>query len=191
MRRTTTLVLGLTMLALGLTVSGCGGGGSKNSAGTTTEATVPGTTEATTEAATTEAGTTEAATTEAATTKATTTTSALGGLTSSKNCRDLAEVGEKVSAAFSGTPDAQSLKTQARLMKEFADKAPAEIRADFRIFADYIQKIADAMGNVKPGQTPDAQTLAKLQKLSTEIDQTKLQQASTHISNWVQKNCKG
>jgi 20S proteasome alpha/beta subunit len=185
MRRTTTLVLGLTMLALGLTVSSCGGGGSKNSAATTTEATVPATTEATTEAATTEAATTEAATTEA-----TTTTSALGGLTSSKNCRDLAEVGQKVSAAFSGAPDAQNLKTQARLMKEFADKAPAEIRDDFRVFADYVQKIADAMGNVKPGQTPDAQTLAKLQKLSTEIDQAKLQQASAHITSWVQKHCK-
>ena len=51
-------------------------------------------------------------------------------------------------------------------------------------------KIADALEGVKPSGTPDAATLAKLQKLSTEIDQAKLTAASAHISAWVQKNCK-
>ena len=186
MRRTLTLVLGLTMLALfALTAAGCGGGGNKESAGTTTEATVP----ATTEAATTEAATTEAATTEAATTQAVTTTSKLAGIASAKNCRDLAEVGQKFSAAFSGAAKAQNLKKEAQLLKEFADRAPAEIRDDFEVLGDYMTKIANAVGNLKPGATPNAQTLAKLQKLSTEIDQQKLTRASTNISAWVQKNC--
>jgi hypothetical protein len=39
--------------------------------------------------------------------------------------------------------------------------------------------------------TPDAATIAKLQKLATEIDQKKLTAASTHISASVQKNCNG
>jgi hypothetical protein len=49
--------------------------------------------------------------------------------------------------------------------------------------------VADAVGDIKPGQTPSAEALAKLQKLSTQIDQAKLTAASAHISAWVQKNC--
>jgi hypothetical protein len=182
MRRT---ALGLILLAFfGFTLSGCGGGGSKEAATTTTEATAPTTTEATTEKATT-----EAATTRATTTKAATTTSNLGGIASAKNCRELADLGQKFSAAFTGASNAQNLKKEAQLLKEFADRTPSDIRADFEVLAENMTKIADAVGNLKPGSTPDAQTLAKLQKLSTEIDQQKLQQASTHISAWVQKNC--
>jgi hypothetical protein len=174
MRRTSIAVLGLSLLAaLALVVAGCGGG--KKSA-------------ATTEAATTAAATTtEAATTEATTTEATTTTSALSGL--SKNCKDFVDLGQKFSAAFSGTAKSQDVKKQAALFKDFADKAPSDIRADFQVIAGYFSKIAEVAGNLKVGQTPDAATIAKLQKLSTEIDQTKLTQASQHIATWSQKNC--
>jgi hypothetical protein len=181
MRRTSTLVLGLTMLAvLALAASGCGGGGKKSAAATTTEAT---TTEATVQA------TTEAATTEAATTQAATTTSKLGGIASVKNCRELATLGQKFSAAFTGAANAKDFKTEAKLLREFAAKTPSDIRADFEVLADYLTKIANAAGGLKPGQQPDAATIAKLQKLSTEVDQAKLTQASAHLSAWVQKNC--
>jgi hypothetical protein len=140
-------------------------------------------------ATTTEATTTEAATTEATTTEATTTTSAISGLASSKNCRDLAGLSQKFSNAFSGAANGKDLKKQAQLLKEFADRTPSDIRPDFRVVADYFSKIADAAGSLKVGQTPDAATIAKLQKLSTEVDQTKLTQASQHISAWVTKNC--
>src|SRR3954452_16529202 len=107
MRHKSTLVLGLTVLALlGLIAAGCGGGGKKEAAATTTEA-------ATTEAATTEAVTTEAVATEAATT----TTSNLGGLTSTKNCRELGDLGQKFSSAFTGAANSQDLKTEAKLLK--------------------------------------------------------------------------
>src|SRR5207253_4783346 len=118
MRRTSTLVLGLTMLAvLALAASGCGGG-KKSAASTTTEGT---TTEATVQA------TTEAATTDAATTQATTTTtsSKLGGIASVKNCRELATLGQKFSAAFTGAANAKDFKTEAKLLKEFAAKTPS------------------------------------------------------------------
>jgi hypothetical protein len=181
MGRKSIAVLGMSSLAaLALVAAGCGGG-SKSAA--TTEA-------ATTAAATTtEATTTEAATAEAATTEATTTAPALSGLASSKNCRDLAGLSQKFSSAFSGTANGKDLKTQARLLKEFADQTPSDIRADFQVVADYFSKIAEVAGNIKVGQTPDPATIAKLQKISTEVDQTKLTQASQHISAWVTKNC--
>jgi hypothetical protein len=186
MRRKSILIFCLGLVGVfTLVAAGCGGGG-KKSAETTTATTAP----TSTEAATTEAATTEAATTEAATTEATTTTSSLSGIASAKNCQDLAALGQKVSTAFSGSANGADLKKQAAVFKEFADKAPSDIRADFQVIAGYFSKIADVAGNLKAGTTPDAATIAKLQKLSTEIDQTKLTQASKNIAAWAQKNCK-
>jgi len=91
--------------------------------------------------------------------------------------------------SLAGSSNGKELKKQAGLRKEFADKTPSDIRPDFQVVADYFSKIADAAGNLKAGQTPDAATIAKLQTPSTEIDQAKLTQASQHISAWVTKNC--
>ena len=184
MHRKTILALALTVLAaLMVVAAGCGGGGKKN-ASATTEA-------ATTEAATTEATPTEEVTTteEATTTEATTTP----GIASAANCKGLADLGSelaKFSAAVGGGGNGEALKKQAELFKEFADKAPSDVRADFQVIADYFSKIADAIGNLKPGQVPDSATIAKLQKLGTEIDQVKVTKASQNITAWAAKNCK-
>jgi hypothetical protein len=203
MRRTSIAVLGTMLIAaLALVAAGCGGGGKKTAATTTTAAatteaaaTAAATTEAaTTEAATTEATTTEAATTEAATTEAATTettaTSDLAKIASAANCKELADLGQKFSSAFSGAASGQDLKKQAELLKEFADKTPEDIRPAFQVVADYFTKLVGVVGNIKSGQTPDPETLAKLQKLSTEVDSAKLQQASQNITAWVTKNCR-
>lgn len=159
-------------------VAGCGG--SKESAGTTTRAGGFSTVQATTEATTTQAAT-----------PTTTSTPKTGTspLASAKDCKELEELGKKFSSAFSGAANSQNLKQEAEVLKQFAEKTPSEVRADFRLVAAYMSKVADALGGVKPGQTPSAEALAKLQKLSTEIDQAKLTTASAHISAWVQKNC--
>ena len=181
MRSTRLTALCLALLAaLMLVAAGCGSS-SKNSAATTEAAT--------TEAATTEEATTEATTTEAATTEATT-TAALGGLVASGKCKDLQNLGQKYSAALSGSGAGTDLKKTAQVIQEFADDAPSEIKADFQVVADYMSKVADVAGNLKPGQTPDTATLQKLQKLATSIDTQKLTQASQNITAWVAKNCK-
>jgi hypothetical protein len=180
MRRMSMLALALPALVFAVAAAGCGGS-SKTAA----------TTEATTEAVTTEATTTEAmtevATTEAVTTEAATTTSPLSDFSAGK-CRDLAESSRKLSAAFNAT-NGTDVKQEAALLQEFVKKVPSEIRPDFQVLADYVSRIADVTGNFKAGETPDAQTLAKLQKLATEVNQTKLTQASQHVSAWIQQNC--
>ena len=176
MRRKSLLVLCLALVGVSvLAAAGCGGGG-KNSAETTTEA-------VTTEAATTEAATTEAATTEE------TTTSSLSGTASAKDCQDFANLSQKFSTAFSGSANGADLKKQANLFEELADKAPSVIRGDFQVIAGYFSNIADVVGDLKSGDTPDPETVAKLQKLTTE-NQAKITQASQNISTWVQTNCK-
>jgi hypothetical protein len=203
MRRTSIATLGLMLVAASVLVAaGCGGGGKKNAAATTvaaettTEAamTVPATTEATTTEAMTEATTTEAmteATTTEAMTEATTTTAAsdLSGLASSANCKQLAGLGQEFSSAFTGAANAKDLKKEVELLKAFADKTPSDIRPDFEVVADYLSKFAEAFGGIKVGKTPDAATIAKLQKIATSLDQAKLTQASQNISAWVTKNC--
>src|SRR3954470_4087562 len=180
MRQKAILVAALASLALIVLVAAGCGGGSKNAAATTEE------TATTTEAATTEAATTEATTTEAATTEATTTDSGggddLSGLTSTGNCKELADLGQKFSQAMSGAASSQDLKKEAVLLEEFADKTPADIKPDFEVYADFVGKVADAYSGIKPGQTPSATQIAALQKLSTEIDQAKLSAASQHIA---------
>jgi hypothetical protein len=186
MRGTRITALCLVLLAaLMLVAAGCGSS-SKNSAATTEAATTEA---ATTEEATTEEATTEEATTEAATTEATT-TSALGGLVASGKCKDLQNLGQKYSEALSGSGAGTDLKKTAQVIKEFADEAPSEIKSDFQVVADYMSKIADVAGDLKPGQTPSATQLQKLQQLSTSIDTQKLTTASQHITAWVAKNCK-
>ncbi len=160
----------LTLAAVVILAAGCGGGGNKSA--TTSTSTVA----------------TKAASTVTA--KANAAASALSGLATTANCRQLADLSSKFSAALQGT-DSTDVKKTAALLKEFADKTPSEIRPDFETVASYYGKIADALQgvNVKAGSVPDPKALLKLQKLATSIDTTKLAKAATNIGTWAQKNC--
>jgi hypothetical protein len=185
MRRTSTLALGATMLgALAFVAAGCGGG-SKEAASTTTEQTVPTATETPT--------TTEAPppTTTAVTTRPATQTTGKAGVVSAKDCRAFNELGRQISAAQTGAGSGVDLKKQAAIVKEFADRSPRDVRADFQLFATYMGKVADAYGDLKPGQQPDAATLARLQKVSAEVDVAKVTAALQRITSWLQSHCKG
>lgn len=171
MRRRLIYALSLILLAvLVLVAAGCGGGKKNIAATTAPTSTAP-------------------ATSKAATTTAATSTSDLSGIASAANCKELADLGTKFSEAAGGSANSRDTKKVAQLLQEFAAKTPSDIRPDFKVVADAFSKIADAVGNVTPGATPDATMIAKLQKLAAEIDTAKLTQASQNISAWVQKNC--
>ncbi len=172
MRRMSFRALALIAFAAFLIAAAGCGGGAKKSAGTTGAAPATG-----------------PATTAAATTGGAATAPALSEIASAANCRELADLSTKFSEAAGGATDSGDLKKVAQLLREFAAKTPSDIRPDFKVFADAYTKIAEAFGNVKPGTVPDAATMAKLQKLSTEIDSAKLAQASQKVSVWLQKNC--
>jgi hypothetical protein len=188
MRRTKLTAFAVMLLAaLTLVAAGCGGS-SKNSAATTEAATTEATTE---EATTTEAATTEAATTEAATTTEATSTTALGGLATAGKCKELQDLSTKLQGVFSSTnPNASDIKKEAQVLNEFADRAPAEVKDDFRTVAAFVDKVADIYGsaNLKAGQVPDAATLKKLQGLQS--DAQKVSTAGQNIAAWAEKNCK-
>jgi hypothetical protein len=180
--RPLTILLVLAALAFG--AAGCGGG--SNSAATTSTTTESTTTES---AMTEETETSEATETE---TTESTSTEASGLDFGSGDCRKLAEAGQEIAQAMgAATTDKQKLEQAKQLYQSFVDKAPSGIKPDLQILADAYSKIVDAIGKVdlKPGETPDAATIQKLQEAMASIDNAKVQQAAQNVTTWVTKNC--
>ena len=145
-------------------------------------------TDTTTEETTTEETTTDETSTEASG-DTDTTTSPLSFI-SNDNCRKFVQFATDFSQALSGTGDTD-IQAAADEMNSFADEAPDDIKDDFKTLAEYYSKIADALDGVdlSSGQTPSADTIAKLAQLSQEIDATKAAEAGQNISTWTQANC--
>ena len=135
------------------------------------------------------AATTDEADTAESETEAAETAEEEPDFSNAENCKEFTELGQKVSAALSGTDvDADETK---ELLNEFADEAPEEIRDDFGVIADAYSKIADALEDLQldPGETPNAEDALKLQEIAGEIDQAELTEANTNITTWVSENC--
>jgi hypothetical protein len=177
-----TLIPALLALLAVVLAAGCGGGGgNEENASGTTQATVTDTTPATrTDLTETETTATE---TQATDTNGT-------DFASSANCREFAQLAAKLQTSFSGS--GSDLEETKKLLDAFADKAPQEIRDDFRVIADYWTKIVEVLKgvNLQSGKPPSPEVLKKLQKVQNDIDQAKLQRASQNISNWATNNCR-
>ena len=174
MRRKPLFILAVIALSgLVLFAAGCGGSKKKTAASTP---------------ATTTAKAAKTATT--ATTATTAKSSGLTGLANASNCAELAGLSTSFAQAMSGTGSAGVKKT-ATLLKQFADKTPKDIRPDFQVVATAYAKIAVALKgvNLSSGNTPDPAAIAKLTKLSSQIDEKALTKAYTDIGAWAQKNC--
>jgi polyhydroxyalkanoate synthesis regulator phasin len=170
-------VSALALAAVGgllLVVAGCGGGGGGDKAAAETH---PATTTAPAAATTTE--------------EHTSTSAAVPNFASAGNCKELAEVGQKLSAAMTANGGKLNTEQTAKFFEEFADKTPQAIRGDFKVIAAAYVKIAKALEGVdlSSGKAPDPQAIAKLQKVASEIDQASVTKAETHIASWVQTNC--
>lgn len=177
MSRQLRVVLAMALGGFVFAAAGCGGGTS-----TTTTQGAPASTTTSTAGTTTASGTT---------TTARGTGVGIGTLLTSKNCRNLLGLSASFSKAISGAASGADLQKTEALMKQFADQTPADIRPDFEVLATVYAKYAEALKGVDltSGKAPSADVIARLQKLSTEIDQAKLATASANIGAWVQKNC--
>ena len=195
------LVLGI----VGFAAAGCGGGGESTTTVTVTEA--ADTTESEDMTATDETDTDMTLTDDTMTDESMSTTetesmgeetTATGGDTpdlsflDSDSCREYVQLMSSYSDALSGGGDTD-VEEAASAMHELADKAPDEIKDDFAVFADYFDKIADALDGVdlNSGDTPNPEALAKLMTLSQDLDMTAIGTASTNISTWLSTNCSG
>jgi len=167
--RSMLLIPAVLVTAVVVIAAGCGGSSKKSSAPSTTA--------------------------PAATTQAATTNSSLPTFASTKNCRELAALGAKMSAATQAASGKGSidLTAQAKAFQAMADAAPSEIRGDFKTFAtafnDYAQALAKA--GYKPGTVPSQTQLAQMMKAVKAFSAPQLQASVQHITAWAQKNCSG
>jgi hypothetical protein len=171
MRRAAGPIYAATLFAaFAVVVAGCG---SHSSAGTTTTTT------------------TTAAATGGTSTQATTTASGTGKLAilTSANCRQLRNLTQTFSEAMEG--NAQNLQQTAALVQQFAKNTPSDIRPDFQVLAAAWTKVASALKGVdlSSEKAPAASVIAKLVKLSSQLDAQQLTTASQDISAWANANC--
>jgi hypothetical protein len=170
--------LSLLVVALALVASGCGGGGSNESA-------------ATTETTTTETATTDSTATDTTTEETATDTTDLSGILGNEDCLALASVGATMAQAFSGATGTTDENTAE--LDQLASKVPDEIKADVEVlakaFAAYSAKLQDI--GIQAGATPTAAQLQQLQTALASLDQEELTAASNRIEAWSKENCTG
>jgi hypothetical protein len=159
--------------ALALAAGGCGGGDDESSDGATTAAA---------------AETTEPAATVEETTGETT---AAGTGIADEDCIELANVGAKFSEALGGTGQDANYEATTALFAELVDKAPDEIKDDLATLSAAWAELAAGLKDMdlSAGQAPSAETIAKLQALSTKFNTPELQAASTNLAEWSQEHC--
>lgn len=112
-----------------------------------------------------------------------------------KSCKEFeqgaTQVGQQFQTALTGSGGSADVQEAARLFDELTGQAPDEIKSDFETINEAFQKLAKALEGVdlSSNTPPDAAKLAELQKITSEIDQAKLNQASQNITTWAQENC--
>ena len=136
--------------------------------------------------------TTDDTTTDETTTDETTTDDDTGDFDfASGECRDLVDASAELSQAFGAAGQDGDLDDVSELFDEFAENAPDEVRDDFATLAEAYESYADVFADidVDPGETPDAEALARLQEALASIDQAEVTAASQRISDWAEQNC--
>lgn len=176
------------LVAVVAVAAGCGGS-SKSSTPAAETTAAETTTEETTAA---EETTTEETTTEETTeTETTSSDDNTPSFASSKNCLELLNLSAAFAKAAAATDGKNDLDTTVDFFNQVADKAPDEIKGDFKIvakaFAAYAKALEDA--DFKPGQQPTPEQIEKLTKAAESFNSADVQKASEHISAWSKKNC--
>jgi hypothetical protein len=172
------LLVGAALAAIVLVAAGCGG--DDGTAGGETLA-----------AETTAAGDTSADTGATTETEAETGAGGAGASGACQKLVDLAEAYGKALAAAGSGGDSGDIAESAEVFQRFADEVPEEVRDDFQVMADAFSRYAEVLADVdlSSGETPDADTIAKLQTLFTGDEAEEVQAASDRISAWSNENC--
>jgi hypothetical protein len=139
-------------------------------------------------------GTTATTDTSTTSTDTSTTSTDTGGGTSSdvsKSCLNFAGAASKLGQAIGAngsTADSADLK---KYFEGLASKAPGDIKAAFQTLATAVAKYVDGIKglNLKPGETPSAADLTKLQSAAASMSTADVRAASTKISAWVKAGC--
>jgi hypothetical protein len=122
-----------------------------------------------------------------------TTSSGSPKFATAQNCAQLEALGTKLGQALQATSgSAESRLThEAKLLQDYANAAPSDVRGDFQTlasaFATYVHALVEALPN--PGTPPTAAQVAQVQAATKAFDTPKLRAAERHLSAWAHENC--
>lgn len=194
MIRVTTLVA--MAAALLLAVSGCGGskkssaGASAGSASTTTTGSGSSSNGTSSSGSSSSGGSSSGAYGSGSSSSGSSSTGSSSS--TSKSCLNFAgaasKLGQALAAGSSASQNGESLKTY---FNALAEKAPSDIKASFQTLANAISKYVDEIKklNLKPGKTPSAEQIQKVQAALASIGTPDVQAASNKIQAWVNAGC--
>jgi len=177
-----TIAAAVAALALGLAAAGCGGG--DDEASDEPDATLTDTeTDATTDESTTEETSTDEET-------GTDTDTDASGLASG-DCEELVNASSAIGEALSGANTPDEVEAASDRFHEFADQVPEEIQDDVQVLADVYDKYVSVLADIdlQAGETPSADQIQQLTAALASIDQQKVTEASTNLTNWATANC--
>jgi len=189
MIRVTTLVA--VAAALLLAASGCGGskkssaGASAGSASTTTTGSASSSNGTSSSGSSSSGGSSSGAYGSGS-------SSSGSSSSTSKSCLNFAgaasKLGQALAAGSSASQNGEGLKTY---FNALAEKAPSDIKASFQTLANAISKYVDEIKklNLKPGKTPSAEQIQKVQAALASIGTPDVQAASNKIQAWVNAGC--
>jgi len=110
-----------------------------------------------------------------------------------KNCAQLEALGTKLAQALQATSGSaeSKLTNEAKLLQEYANAAPSDVRGDFQTlasaFTTYVHALVKALPN--PGTAPTAAQVAQIRAAAKVLDTPKLRAAEQHLTAWARKNC--
>jgi len=194
MIRVTTLVA--VAAALLLAASGCGGskkssaGASAGSASTTTTGSGSSSNGTSSSGSSSSGGSSSGAYGSGSSSSGSSSTGSSSS--TSKSCLNFAgaasKLGQALAAGSSASQNGESLKTY---FNALAEKAPSDIKASFQTLANAISKYVDEIKklNLKPGKTPSAEQIQKVQAALASIGTPDVQAASNKIQAWVNAGC--
>ena len=194
MIRVTTLVAVAAVLLLA--ASGCGGskkssaGASAGSASTTTTGSASSSNGTSSSGSSSSGGSSSGAYGSGSSSSGSSSTGSSSS--TSKSCLNFAgaasKLGQALAAGSSASQNGESLKTY---FNALAEKAPSDIKASFQTLANAISKYVDEIKklNLKPGKTPSAEQIQKVQAALASIGTPDVQAASNKIQAWVNAGC--
>jgi hypothetical protein len=112
------------------------------------------------------------------------------GLLTSGSCEQLYELARAFSAALGG--DSGDLVKTTAMLTDFAGETPSDIRPDFRVLANAYTRILGALAGkgYSASATPSRALVARLNKVSNQLDMVRVGTATTNVSAWAARNCR-
>lgn len=117
-----------------------------------------------------------------------------GGGSDASACADLFNKSEELAAKLDALDTGEmsaGVSSMVKSLESFSSSVPSEIREDWKTIVATIKTYAEAIAGIDFNKLADPDTVAKLDKAGSAMDDAKFEKASENLDQWTQKNCPG